>query len=74
MIDEITVATVEVVVEEEELCELVLDGLLIVEDGRLVGHDGTHVGMEGLHILADEDPMLLGLILVGVTPQILGVS
>ena len=52
--------------EGEELRKLVLDGLLIAEDGRLVGHDGTHVGTKGLHILADEDPVLLGLILVGL--------
>ena len=53
-------------VEGEELHELVLDGLLIVEDGRLVSPNGAHVGTEGLHILADEDPVLLGLILVGL--------
>ena len=52
--------------EGEELRELVLDGLLIAENGRLVGHDGAHVGTEGLHILADEDPMLQGLILVSL--------
>ena len=52
--------------EGKELCELVLDGLLIAEDGRLVGHDGAHVSTEGLHILADEDPVLLGLIPIGL--------
>ena len=52
--------------EGKELCELVLDGLLITEDGLLVGHNGAHVGTEGLHILADENPVLLGLILVGL--------
>ena len=52
--------------EGEELWKLVLDGLLITEDGRLVGHDDTHVGTKGLHILADEDPVLLGLTLVGL--------
>ena len=52
--------------EGEELCELVLDGLLIAEDGRLVGHDGAHVGTKGFHILDDEDPVLLGLIPVGL--------
>ena len=52
--------------EGEELCKLVLDGLLIAEDGRLVVHDGEHVGTEGLHILADENPVLWGLILVSL--------
>ena len=46
----------------EELGQLILEGLLIAEDGFLVMHDGAHVGSEGIHILADEDPMLLGLI------------
>ena len=48
----------------EELGQLILEGLLITEDGRLVVHDGVHVGAEGLHILADEDPVLLDLILI----------
>ena len=48
----------------EELGQLILEGLLIVEDGCLVMHDSAHVSAEGLHILADEDPILLGLILV----------
>ena len=52
--------------EGEELHELVLDGLLIAEDGHRVGHNGGHVGTKGLHILADEDPVLLGLIPVGL--------
>ena len=52
--------------EGEELRHLVLDGLLIMEDGCLVVHDGAHVGTEGLHILVDEDPVLQGLILVGL--------
>ena len=52
--------------EGEDLCLLVLDGLLITEDGCLVSQDGAHVGMEGLHILDDEDSMLLGLIPVGL--------
>ena len=34
----------------------------MVEDSRLVMQDGAHVGAEGLHILANEDPVLLGLI------------
>ena len=46
----------------KELGQLILEGLLIAKDGRLVVHDGAHVGLEGIHILADEDPMLLGLI------------
>ena len=50
----------------EELGQLILKGLLIPEDGLLVMHDGAYVGAEGLHILADEDPVLLGLILVGI--------
>ena len=50
----------------EELGQLILDGLLIVEDIRLVMHDGAHVGSEGLHILVDEDPVLLGLIPIGI--------
>ena len=48
----------------EELGQLILEGLLIAEDGSLVVHDSVHVGTEGLHIPTDEDPMLLGLILV----------
>ena len=48
----------------EELGKLILEGLLIAEDGLLVVHDGVHVGSEGIHILADEDPVLLCLILV----------
>ena len=48
----------------EELGKLILEGLLIADDGRLVVHDGVHVGLEGIHILADEDPVLLCLILV----------
>ena len=46
----------------EELGKLILNGLLIAEDGHLVVHDCVYVGLEGIHILADEDPMLLGLI------------
>ena len=46
----------------EELGQLILEGLLIAEDGHLVVHDDVHVGAEGLHILAEEDPVLLGLI------------
>ena len=46
----------------KELGQLILEGLLIAENGRLVVHDDAHVGAEGLHILADEDPVLLGLI------------
>ena len=48
----------------EELGQLILKGLLIAEDGHLVVHDGAHVSSEGIYILADEDPVLLGLILV----------
>ena len=50
----------------EELGQLILEGLFITEDGHLVMHDGAHVGTGGLHILADEDPVLLGLIPVGI--------
>ena len=46
----------------EELSKLILEGLLILEDGRLVVHNGAHVGSGGIHILADEDPVLVGLI------------
>ena len=46
----------------EELGKLLLDGLLVAEDGRPVVHDCAHVGPECIHILADEDPLLLGLI------------
>ena len=46
----------------EELCKLILEGLLIAEDSRLVMQDDAHVGVEGLHILVDEDSVLLGLI------------
>ena len=52
--------------ETEQQRELVLDGLLIAEDDCLVGHDDAHVSTKGLHILADEDPVLLGLISVGL--------
>ena len=50
--------------KSEELGQLILEGLLIVEDGRLIMHDGAHFDVKGLHILGDEDPVLLGLILV----------
>ena len=53
-------------VEGEKLCKLVLKGLLIAKDSHLVGQDCAHVNSEGLHILADEEAMLLGLILVGL--------
>ena len=46
----------------EELGQLILEGQLIAEDGRLVVHDGVNV----LHILADEYPVLLGLIPVSI--------
>ena len=52
--------------EGEKLGKLVLKGLLIAKDGCLVGQDYAHVSSEGLHILADEDSVLLGLILVGL--------
>ena len=48
----------------DELSKLLLDGLLVAEDGRLVVHDCAHVVLKCIDILADEDPMLLGLILV----------
>ena len=47
-----------------ELSQLILEGLPIVEDGLLIMHDGAHVDAEGLHILADEESMLLGVILI----------
>ena len=50
----------------KELGQLILERLLIVEDGRLVMHDSAHVDVEGLHILADEDPVLLGLIPISI--------
>ena len=50
----------------KELGKLILKGLLIAEDGLLVVHDCAHVSLEGIHILADEDPMLLGLIPVHI--------
>ena len=37
-----------------------------MEDGRLVSQDCAPVNSEDLHILADEDSVLLGLILVGL--------
>ena len=46
----------------EELCQLILEGLLFTEDSGPV----MHVGAEGLHILVDEDSVLLGLIPVGI--------
>ena len=50
----------------EELGKLILEGLLIAKDGRLVVHDCVHVGSEGIDILADEDPVLPGLILIHI--------
>ena len=50
----------------EELGKLILKGLVIAEDGLLVMHDSAYVCAEGFHILADEDSVLLGLILVGI--------
>ena len=50
----------------EELGKLLLNGLLVAEDGRLGVHDCVHVGLECTHILADEDLVLLGLILVRI--------
>ena len=50
----------------KELGKLILDGLLIAEDGRLIVHDFAHVSSEGIHILANEDPVLLGLIPVRI--------
>ena len=32
----------------------------------MVVQDGAHIGSEGIHFLVDEDPVLLGLILVGI--------
>ena len=52
--------------EGEKLGKLVLKGLLITKDGHLVGQDYDHVISEGLYILADEDSVLLGLILIGL--------
>ena len=52
--------------EGENPGELILEELLLAEDGRLVGQDHAHVSSEGLHILTKEDPVLLGLILVGL--------
>ena len=50
----------------KELGKLILKGLLIAEDGRRVVQDGAHVSLEGIHILANEDPMLLVLIPIGI--------
>ena len=50
----------------EELSKLLLDRLFVAEDGRLVVHDCAHVSPECIHILVDEDPVLLGLILVHI--------
>ena len=47
--------------KDEELGKMLLDGLLVAEDGHLVVHGCAHVGLECIHILADKDPMLLGL-------------
>ena len=41
--------------EGKQLCELLLDDMLVIEDC-------AHVGFEGIHVLAQGDPMLLGLI------------
>ena len=43
----------------EELGKLLLDGLLVAEDG-------AYVFSECIHILADKDPVLLGLISVHI--------
>ena len=50
----------------EELGKLLLDGLLVAEDGRLVVHDCANVGPKCIHILANEDPVLLGVIPVRI--------
>ena len=50
----------------EELCKLLLDGLLVAEDGHLVVYDYTHVGLECIHVLDDSDLVLLGLIPVRI--------
>ena len=50
----------------EELGKLLLDGLLVAKGGRLVVHDCAHVGPKCIHVLANGDPMLLGLIPVSI--------
>ena len=49
--------------ECEKLCELGLEGLLILENSGLVGQDGMHVSAESLYILGNKDSVLLGLVL-----------
>ena len=48
--------------EGEKLCDLGLQGLLLLKNGGLIGQHSTHISTEGLHILCDEDAVLLGLV------------
>ena len=50
----------------KELGKLLLDGLMVAEDGRLFMYDCAHVDPECIHILVDDDPVLLGLILIRI--------
>ena len=48
--------------EGQELCDLGLQGLLLLKNDSLIGQYSPHVSMESLHILCDEDSVLLVLI------------
>ena len=48
--------------EGEELCDLGLQGLLLLKNDGLISQYSTHISMESLHILCNEDSVLLGLV------------
>ena len=48
--------------KDKKLCDLSLQGLLLLKNSGLVGQHSTHISTEGLHIQCDEDSVLLGLI------------
>ena len=48
--------------EGKKLCDLSLQGLLLLKNSGLVGQHSTHISTEGLHILCDKDSVLLGLV------------
>ena len=48
--------------EREKLCNLGLQGLLLLKYSGLIGQHGPHISTQCLHILCDEDSVLLGLV------------
>ena len=48
--------------EGQELCDLGLQGLLLLKNDGLIGQYSPHINMESLNILCDEDSVLMGLI------------